>query len=195
MEKRFACYEDNEVYTLATILDPRYRAWFFRKVSTVENTLQLLKDKLYEEVSQPFEDINSSSSSSNSDTSDAFAAKMKAMIKKNKTESGPDGKDRILKQDIDMAVKDYCKENPSDNAFKYWKDHASSSNPIKRAMAKLAEIYLTPQPTSTDVERLFSTAGDIITNERNRLLPATAENVISRLREHTKSLYGITQCF
>ena len=67
------------------------------------------------------------------------------MIKKNKTKSGPDGKDRILKQDIDMAVKDYCKENPSDNAFKYWKDHASSSNPIKRAMAKLAEIYLTPQ--------------------------------------------------
>ena len=81
MEKRFACYEDNEVYTLAT------------KVSTVENTLEVLKDKLYEEVSQPSEDINSSSSSSNSDTSDTFAAKMKAMIKKNKTKSGPDGKD------------------------------------------------------------------------------------------------------
>ena len=66
-----------------------------------------------------------------------------------------------------------------DNAFKYWKDHhASSSNPIKRAMVKLAEIYLTPPPTSTDVERLCSTAGDIITNDHNRLLPATAEMLL-----------------
>ena len=50
-------------------------------------------------------------------------------------------------------------------------------------MAKLAEIYLTPPPTSTDVERLFSTAGDTITNERNRLLPATAEMLLF-LREN-----------
>ena len=50
-------------------------------------------------------------------------------------------------------------------------------------MAKLAEIYLTPPPTSTDVERIFSTAGDIITNERNRLLPATAEMLLF-LREN-----------
>ena len=50
-------------------------------------------------------------------------------------------------------------------------------------MTKMAEIYLTPPPTTTDVERLFSTAGDIITNERNRLLPATAERVLF-LREN-----------
>ena len=37
---------------------------------------------------------------------------------------------------------------------------------------ELAESYLTPHPTTTDVERLFSTAGDIITNERNKLNPA-----------------------
>ena len=30
------------------------------------------------------------------------------------------------------------------------------------------QSYLTPHPTTTDVERLFSTAGDIITNERNK---------------------------
>ena len=50
-------------------------------------------------------------------------------------------------------------------------------------MAKMAEIYLTPPPTTTDVERLFSTAGDIITNELNRLLPATAERLLF-LREN-----------
>ena len=35
----------------------------------------------------------------------------------------------------------------------------------------------------TDVERLFSIVGDIITNERNRLLPATAEMLLF-LREN-----------
>ena len=54
---------------------------------------------------------------------------------------------------------------------------------VIRAMTKMAEIYLTPPPTTTDVERLFSTAGDIITNERNRLLPATAERLLF-LREN-----------
>ena len=38
--------------------------------------------------------------------------------------------------------------------------------------------YLTPPPTSTDVERLFSTAGDILLNKRNRLVPEYLEKFL-----------------
>ena len=49
----------------------------------------------------------------------------------------------------------------------------------------MAANYLTPPATSVDVERLFSTgtAGDILTPERNRLCPETAEKVLF-LREN-----------
>ena len=50
-------------------------------------------------------------------------------------------------------------------------------------LSNIAESYLTPYPTTTDVERLFSTAGDIITNERNKLNPANAEKILF-LREN-----------
>ena len=49
---------------------------------------------------------------------------------------------------------------------------------IERLASKLAAHYLTPPATSVDVERLFSTAGDILTPERNRLCPETAEKVL-----------------
>ena len=64
-----------------------------------------------------------------------------------------------------------------------WKGMSQSTKRIEKAAAKLAEYYLTPPPSSVDVERLFSTAGDIITNERNRLLPENAAKVLF-LREN-----------
>ena len=42
----------------------------------------------------------------------------------------------------------------------------------------MAKKYLTPPATSTDVERLFSTAGDILTKERNRLLPENLDKLL-----------------
>ena len=69
------------------------------------------------------------------------------------------------------------------NVFDFWKTKSQSTKPVEKAAAKLAEFYLTPPPSSVDVERLFSTAGDIITNERNRLLPENAAKILF-LREN-----------
>ena len=44
--------------------------------------------------------------------------------------------------------------------------------------SKVAELYLSPPATSVDVERLFSTAGDIRTQERNSLLPENAAKLL-----------------
>ena len=77
-----------------------------------------------------------------------------------------------------IVLENYCSESPLDDGestFKYWKHKSESIDPMERILAQVAEIYLTPPGTSSDVERLFSTAGDIFTNEQNRLLPENGE--------------------
>lgn len=45
-------------------------------------------------------------------------------------------------------------------------------------IAQIAKIYLSAPPTSVPCERIFSIAGDIITEERNRLSPEKAEKLL-----------------
>ena len=51
-------------------------------------------------------------------------------------------------------------------------------NKYENKLLSLAVLYLMPTPTSTDVERLFSKAGDILTPERNILFPENAEKLL-----------------
>ena len=55
-------------------------------------------------------------------------------------------------------------------------------------LAKLAKKYLTPPPTSTAVERLFSSAGLILDDRRSKLLPETVEKLRSNIAEANLSL-------
>ena len=51
----------------------------------------------------------------------------------------------------------------------------------------MAVTYLTPPPTSVDVERLFSIAAQIASDKRNRLNPEKAEKNLISARKFTKS--------
>ena len=50
-------------------------------------------------------------------------------------------------------------------------------------LAKLAKKFLTPPPTSTAVERLFSSAGLILDDRRSKLLPETVEKLLFLILE------------
>ena len=63
--------------------------------------------------------------------------------------------------------------------FKFWKGYEEKTTLKARlVLAKVAKRFLTPSPTSTEVARLFSTAGDILSNERNRLLPENMKKIL-----------------
>ena len=54
----------------------------------------------------------------------------------------------------------------------------NTDDPVKMAMVDLAKKYLTPSATTVDVERFFSDAGDIVTPDRNRLLPQNIKKIL-----------------
>ena len=49
---------------------------------------------------------------------------------------------------------------------------------VEKQLAKLVCHYLTPTCASIEVERLFSTNGDVVTPERNHLLPENAQKIL-----------------
>ena len=83
-----------------------------------------------------------------------------------------------VRHEIREWLDQYSNSNTEDDVIQFWKHKSLSLKPIDKEMAKLAQFYLTPPPTSVDVERLFSTAGDILTNERSTLNPENAEKIL-----------------
>jgi hypothetical protein len=61
-----------------------------------------------------------------------------------------------------------------DDMLTWWRKNASRF-PL---MSALAKKYLAPPPSSVASEQLFSTAGDVLTDNRSRLLPERAEELI-----------------
>ena len=65
----------------------------------------------------------------------------------------------------EKAVEDYLSlplSDPMENGedtFKFWRNYSVTNDKAQKALCQLARHYLTPPPTSTDIERLFSTAG------------------------------------
>ena len=100
-------------------------------------------------------------------------------------------------------IKDYFDSKLETVAcLKYWEQQEKDmgSHRVKAALCRLARYivvmklmlliiysvlrkFLTPPPTSTDVERLFSIAGLIASDNRNRLNPHTLEKLLF-LREN-----------
>ena len=57
--------------------------------------------------------------------------------------------------------------------YRFWKNYELSVNgcKVKEALLRVVRRFLTPPPTSTNVERLFSYAGLILSNNRSSMQP------------------------
>jgi len=178
MEDRFSSMEQTDHYSVATLLDPRYKWYFFRSHAALQKAKHIvmsqvdLSGHLSEEVA-PIAKVLSGDNGKNV----AFSDIMSKIISQCQTQSGSKTSSssklskEVLNEFLDSPMASQCLE--------FWKNFEKNSTcKVKLALTKVAKKYLTPPPTSTDVERLFSTAGDILTNERNRLVPENLEKLL-----------------
>ena len=67
-----------------------------------------------------------------------------------------------------------CEERESD-PLKWWQDEGKEKFPM---LCKLASKYLSIPATSVPSERLFSSAGEVISKKRNRIGDENAEMLV-----------------
>ena len=108
--------------------------------------------------------------------SSSLESEMMKIIKKSQRKR--EEKPSQLLSDINETLRWYQESKLESDPMSFWKEQSCSANEIKKKLSEIAKYYLTPPPTSVDVERLFSTAGDIVTKERNRLNPKNAEKIL-----------------
>ena len=146
MIERVRDIENCEHYYLSCLLDPRYKKYFFKDKLNFQHARSVLISKVANSVNSspkcPMTFCNESTSDQDmTDQQDlSFANLMEKIIADNEVSQ--------------------CTEE----CLEFWKDYSKSTNLYEKKLAEQALIYLSPPPTTTDVERLFSTAGDIITD-------------------------------
>ena len=90
-----------------------------------------------------------------------------------------------MKETEEDVFKSFLTSKLESSCLVWWQKFEASSqdNKVKLALCKLAKQYLTPPPTSTNCERLFSVAGQIMDEKRANLLPDNLEKILF-LREN-----------
>ena len=88
---------------------------------------------------------------------------MSAIIAQNVAETGDEALDSVQRA-AKTAIDNYLNLPVTENeTYKFWKGYGQSGDIAQRCLSHLAQIYLTPAPTSTDVERQVQHLSDDLT--------------------------------
>lgn len=179
IEQRFQHLDDNPKYFLATLLDPRFKTSFFGIIQTEKARQKLLLEGLKMSCSE--EDSNSSEGDSppmkrragNGATvvHETFWDCFNEVAQDNSQTE--DTTNSAIANELDFYLKMVRVDRQSD-PYAWWAANANQF-PI---LIKFAQIYLSSPCSSVYSERLFSEAGLVYENRRNRLLPKNAENLV-----------------
>ena len=74
----------------------------------------------------------------------------------------------------------YLNGKLEEKSLRWWDNYEklSENSMLRLSLCELAKKYLTPHPTSTNCERLFSVAGQIVDNRRASMLPENLEKIL-----------------
>ena len=174
---RFSLVEDNPAYTVASLLDPRYKTRSFSPV---------LSETVISEVKARLAALRTPSVTTQPEDPPVH----KKMLLGESTTSLFDCVDDLLHSNNTQCIqRDALSDESSIELDRYlaepliprtsdmlaWWEQNKGRFPL---LASVARTYPGPPASSVNSERLFSTAGKVITEHRARLLPDNAERLI-----------------
>ena len=180
LKSRFAGIEENRLLSIATILDPRFKDKFF-----ASNIIKMtVKEMLEEEIRKivPSKDDTSQSRQESSEVrsrsptppvpkrakKDTLLNMYSEIIEDSGTSSSNSADE--FEQFLSEPLVDYKAGSP----FKWWHENKARF-PV---LAQVARRFLSGTATSVPSERLFSQAGILYEEHRNRILPENAETLL-----------------
>ena len=180
-QTRFSGMETNKLYVLPTLLDPRFKGRVFSSSAAVIQGGQLLVEEFL---------VFQSSNSKILERNDSVSAKRRCTDNSPEKSSLWSSFDEMMaigeQTDVEItqslssaevAIDSFLQEpvQPRKSSpLKYWQQ----KKVLYPILAKMAIKYLSIPAASTASERLFSTARNIITDQRNCLDPDRAEMLL-----------------
>ena len=163
---------------LATVLDPRFKLKGFSNASNAANARMILIKECEEyllKLSSASPDDQPQPKRSKQDKPSTLWSLFDEMM----AESEGNSERHDYGNSTEIMVEMYLKEPLLSHLehihpMTYWKE----KQPLWPCLADLACKYLSIPPSSAASERLFSSAGDIVSPERNRILPEKAEMLL-----------------
>ncbi|KAK9886011.1 hypothetical protein WA026_014797 [Henosepilachna vigintioctopunctata] len=185
LEKRFNFDEKNK-YLVATFLDPRFKTSFLVLVQAERARqkilLEAVKLSCNDESSSTDDDSsprrkrrNLNENDKSFEIHDSFWNCFEEVAKDNMRNSNDE--ENVGKNTLANEMDFYLKSNRLDrkaDPYKWW----SANEKQYPNLSKFAKVYLSSPGSSVYSERLFSEAGIIYDEKRNRLLPSNAEKLV-----------------
>ena len=188
LKNRTGHLEENEIHAMATLLDWRYKNCYFMSNAAKEKSESRLVELLRQEVGTipplPGADqdifggvvVDEANNNSKGCLEDAFEA-IRKKARMDDTAEPVETEENVIKE----FLRSKLKEQNLASWSKY--EEESQGSDIRLALCKLARKFLTPPPTSTNSERLFSVAGQVMDEKRAKTLPDSLEKILF-LREN-----------
>ena len=184
LKSRFAGVEENRLLSIATILDPRFKDKFF-----ASNIIKMtVKEMLEEEIQKVMADKDDDSSHSRQQLPSSVSrvgSLTSPVPKRAKKDTLLTMYSEIIEDsgvsssssadEVECFLSEPLVDYKIDNPFKWW-DENKGSFPI---LAQIARRFLSAIATSVPSERLFSQAGLVYEEHRNRILPENVEILLS----------------
>ncbi|KAM4795879.1 zinc finger BED domain-containing protein 4-like [Rhinophrynus dorsalis] len=170
VRKRFSDTEENPLYCLATLLDPRYKDRFFNKPDTARQVRELFPLELQKMSVTPEEHEEPALKRPHSEQPGTSLDSLFEEI----AGEGSSSESSAAPTAASIQLETYLGEitvSRSDKPLKYW-----AVNKLRfPALAQMAQKYLSAPCSSVESERLFSSVSNVLSESRNRLLAEHAE--------------------
>jgi len=182
VETRLGGLEKEEMYALSCSTDPRsWMSGFFHKSSMVEARLLLIQ-KVKEEIEsaglkEPGRQAATPVAAGEEET-------WEQRVKRSKLERQEEARvasGHLLETTVESLVDGYLFSDIQEHCLKFWAAQEPllrAKGPAGQALLAVVRRYLAAPATSTAVERLFSVAGLILEDRRNKLSPGTLDRLL-----------------